>query len=499
MQEGKPYKGVIPSLIREVQGLASESVLEAKRDFYEQIQNLIASRVLQRMDISLTPFYGQVESPLVEESCIEIIRELILNTEKHTDATSGAVTVAKKAGRGIRITFIDNSISNLPYYEKLVNLEKTKESGTLQKLLVACGGEIEVSMTKGKRLRKIEIQIPYIDLELELKATLEKSRVAGLNDFSLNYVRASILVALLSFPGYLLIGLNSETLILVASTIIGFVLVLRYPKSRSFLVLLIFSGLSIIPSLSLAVQTCADLRAIPWLFNHVITVGFFAAIYIKKRVIRWLPIAILTAECVYFPLQYPPDCQNIFLGSLPGIPLIIVLALSVLAVRRREVYFDEDESLELGRLARALTSSDKYRENAYSSLIQDLLKFVEFFSDGSDEAADAESISLQIQKIQTFLVCAEHFDSQLIRKLFELFREKQDLGVPGRLILLGDNFSTFKTESLVDVIVTRLRDIKADGAASLTIVNVHTLELHLEGGEVAEKPADIDGIPIFYG
>jgi len=499
MQEGKPYKGVIPSFIREVQSLASESVLEAKRDFNGDLKKLITDRVLRRMDISLTPFYGQVESPLVEESCIEVIRELILNSEKHTEATSGAVTIAKKVGRGIRITFIDNSISQLSNQEKVVTLEKTKESRTLQKLLVACGGEIQVSMTKGKKLRKIEIQIPYIDLELELKATLEKSRVAGLNDFSLNYVRASLLVALLSFPGYLLNGLNSETLIFVASTIIGFFLVLRYPKSKSLLALLIFSGLSIIPSLSFDVQTCADLGAIPWLFNHVITVGFFAAIYIKKRIFRWLPIAILTAECFYYPLHYPTQCQNIFLGSLPGIPLIIVFALSVLAVRRREVYFDEDESLELGRLARALTSSDEYRENAYSNLIQDLLKFVQYFSDGPDKAVDAKSISLQIQKIQTFLVCAEHFDSQLIRKLFELFREKQELGIPGRLTLLGENFSTFDTEPSVDLLVTRLGEIKANGAASLTIVNVHTLELHFEGREVAEKPADIDGIPIFYG
>jgi hypothetical protein len=108
-----------------------------------------------------------------------------------------------------------------------------------------------------------------------------------------------------------------------------------------------------------------------------------------------------------------------------------------------------------------------------------------------------EDISLQIQKIQTFLVCAEHFDSELVRKVFELFREKQFEGIPGRLILLGDNFTNIDLNHSIADIVDRLREVKGNSAANLTIVNVNSLEFHFEGQPAVMNPKPIDGIPTF--
>jgi signal transduction histidine kinase len=487
------------TLIDEVKTLASESINIDNRNFITKLEALISNRALHRIEVSISPITGEFDSPLVEESCLEIIRELILNSEKHTHATTAALTISNKGGNSIRITLIDNSINGLPMKEKRLLLEKTKDSRTLQNLIKACGASIETSLSKGKKYRKVVIQVPYIDLELELKSTLARSRVTGLNDFSLNYVRASALVALLSLPGYLIAGLKPMPLLFTATTVLGFFLVLRFPQSKSLLSLLLLTSLLVIPSISQNLVTCSELSAIPWLFNHILTVGFFASIQFRNRVLRWVPILILSAESIYFPLSYPTECQNIFLGSLPGIPLIIVLALSVLAVRKREVYFDEGESLEIARLARVLTASDNYRERAYTKLLQELSIFTEQLERDSETALKLEVLSLQIQKIQTFLVSAEHFDSELIRKIFELFRESQMQNIPGRLILLGENFANIDIEHSVDHIVRRLREVKADSDANLTIVNVHTLEFHFEGEKVAEKPDSIDGIPVFYG
>jgi hypothetical protein len=487
------------TLTDEVMTLSAESTNLDDRTFMAKLETMISNRARNRVEVSVAPFRGALDSALVEESCLEIIRELILNTEKHTDATTAALTITERTGNSIRITFIDNSVSDLPLKEKFFALEAAKDSRTLQNLLKACGATIETSLSKGKRFRKIEVAIPYIDFELELKSALAKSRITGLNDFSLNYVRASALVALLSLPGYLISGLKPAALLLTTITVLGFYFVLRFPQSRTLLLLFLLSSLLIIPSISQNVVACSELGAIPWLFNHILTVGFFASIQFKNRILKWLPIFILTLECFYFPLNYPTQCTNIFLGSLPGIPLIIILALSVLAVRKREVTFDEVESLEIARLARVLSSSDTYRETAYSRLLEDLSIFADLIEKNPEASLRPEVISLEIQKIQTFLVCAEHFDSELIRQTFELFREKQLAKIAGRLSLLGENFVNLDNQHSISSVVSRLRDIKADGAASLTIVNVDTLELHFEGGEVAEKPADIDGIPIFYG
>lgn len=486
------------TLIEEVRNLESESINIDGREFNVKLETMIAHRTLKRIAVSIAPFRGALDSPLVEESCLEIIRELILNTEKHTQATTAALTITKRIGKSIHITLIDNSISSLPRKEKYILLEKTQESRTLKNLLKACGATMEVSLSKGNNYRKVEIRIPYIDLDLELKSTLAKSRITGLNDFALNYVRASALVALLSLPGYLISGLKPISLLLTAITVLGFYLVLRFPQNKILLSLLLLPSLLIIPTISQDVEACSDLGALPWLFNHILTVGFFASIHFSNRILKWIPILILSLECFYFPLSYPTDCQNIFLGSLPGIPLIIVLALTVLAVRRREVNFDEGESLEIARLARVLSSSDNYRESAYTQLLKDLSEFAGLLTKDSKAALDAKGISLQIQKIQTFLICAEHFDSELVRMTFELFRDRQQRGISGKLTLLGENFAGADNGLAVGGIVTQLSTIMGSDAVSLSIVNVHTLEFHFEGVKIAEGPSDIDGIPVFY-
>jgi hypothetical protein len=327
---------------------------------------------------------------------------------------------------------------------------------------------------------------------------LAKSRITGLNDFSLNYVRASALVALLSLPGYLISGLKPIPLFLTAITVVGFYLVLRFPQSKILLSLLLLPSLLIIPSISQNVEACSDLGAAPWLFNHILTVGFFASIQFKNRVLKWVPILILSLESFFFPLNYPSECRNIFLGSLPGIPLIIVFALTVLAVRRREVNFDEDESLEIARLARVLSSSDKYRELAYAQLLQELSTYANSLANNSQAALDHEVISLQIQKIQNFLICAEHFDSELVRMTFELFRDRQQRGLQGRLTLLGENFASADITLENEKLVAQLGSVMGNAAVNLTIVNVHTLEFHFEGGKVFEGPTAISGIPVFY-
>ena len=497
IEQKLPADEAIATLATEVRNLTAETVATDKSSFMGKVERMISSRALKRIDVSVSPFDGDVDSAPVEESCLEIVRELILNCEKHTKATTAALTFSRRTQYEIQITFIENSLSTLTATEKESHLQKTNDSVTLQKLLTACGATMEISFTKGQRFRKVEVKIPYIDLESELNSTLEKSRIAGLNDFSLNYVRASTLVGILSLPGYLLAGLKPLALLLTTLTVLGFYLVLQFPRSRPLLSVLLLSSLLIIPSLSYNVNACSELGAIPWLFNHILTVGFFASIYFKNRFLKWLPLLILSAECFYFPLAYPAQCRNILLGSIPGIPLIIVLALSVLSIRKREVKFDEGESLELARLAREFTSADEYREKAYTFLVEDLSRFTDSLVKEPGKELAVEEIFLQIQKIQTFLICTEHFDSELIRAIFELFREKQMKNIPGRLSLLGDNFAVSDQVRSMRRIVKRIDSIKADGPASLTIVNVNSLEFHFEGAPIGESSGFIDGIPVF--
>ena len=496
--DGKPTFDPSLTLIKEIESLSTEKNYHDSRSLRLKVESLISNRTLNRINISLSIFEGEVNSPLVEESCIEVIRELILNCEKHTPASSATITVSRNIGKSIRINFTDDSISSFDGKNSFDELHGASQSKTLQSLLSACAGTMEVTALRNGELRSIEIEIPYINLKKELKTALAHSRIVGLNDFSLNYVKASTLVTLLSIPGYFLVGLNFITLLLTVFTALMLLLVFRYPSSSILLATLICISLLIIPSISRNIESCSDLNPIPWLFNHILTVGFYGAIYIKNRFFKWVPIVILSAECLYFPLFFPDQCKNIFLGSLPGIPLIAILALAVLGIRRREIKYDENESLELARLSTVFSSADDYREVAYTVLLKDCSEFAALIANRPNSLNDIELITLQIQKIQSYLVCSEHFNSELIRKTYELFREKQSEKILGRLILLGDNFIEFEQTSSVEAIVEQLRAIKGFGTSSLTIINAVTLEFHFEGGEVAQKPSALNGIPVFY-
>jgi hypothetical protein len=485
-------------LIEEIKTLNSESHKLDSRNFLQKLEAMISQRALNRISVSITSFTEELDSPQLEESCIEIIRELILNSEKHTLATSAVISITRQGGNEIQISYIDNSVSHLPMRERYAAVEKSRESQTMQNLMDSYGARMTISLAKGRKFRKLEVYVPKINLELELKSTLAKSRVAGLNDFSLNYVRAGALVALLSLPGYFFAGLNRQTLTLTATMVICLYLVLKFPHSKLPTGLLFISALSIIPSVSYNISECSQLNPVPWIFNHILTVGFFAAIQFKNFFLKWLPILIFSIECIFFPIFYPVACQKIFLGSIPAIPLIIVLARSVLAIRKREVSFDDSESIEIARLARVLTSTDDYRENAYNKLLQDLSRFSGLLQMRTGDIVSVEQISLMIQRIQTFLVCSEHFDSELIRKTYELFTEKQLENIPGRVVLHGENFSHVESIHSIDGVMEALRAIKANRSVSLTVVNVDSPEFHFEGGKVFEGPTAVSGIPVFY-
>jgi len=483
------------ALVQEIRELAGSPSKEYSKDFRQKLEELISIRTRNRVKISITTTVRDLKSRFFEETTLEILRELILNCEKHTSATSASLIISQKLGKTLDITFIDNSLMNLNKKERAIALKGAHESINLNRLISASQAKLRVSMMNRNRYRKIQITLPVMDLELESRSALARSRNAGLNDFSLNYVRASTLVTILSIFGYLIVGLNRITLVLTILMLISLVVFLQYKKRSFFLLAMSVSSLLILPSLVSNSLTCTQLGIVPWLFNHILTVGFLVAIQVKNRFIKWIPIIIFTFECVYLPNQFPNECKNILLGSLPGIPLIIVLSLALLSIRKREIILDEIESLKIDELLIKKNEVDLYRESAYSLLLEDCLAFASSLEE--NRSVDPQVFTLQIQKIQSFLICSENFDSYLIRRVYDLFRTRQEQGVLGRLTLLGTNFSNEVSIDAADALVNRLTSHLSGQSANLTIVKNDSIELHFDGVDIDGFPDSLEGFPVF--
>jgi hypothetical protein len=480
ISEKKSISEVVPRLVDEIDTLASELKGKNTVDLRTAISEMVGSRSLNRIVVNVQGADAEEVTPQIRESIVEIIREYILNSEKHTLATEISVKITQDSS-GVLIEFTDNALKDYSTSQSRAFVNYPLQSETLGVLLTECGARAEAALNQNSRIRKISVRIPIIDLEEELATTISTARILGLNDFVFNFLRAGALVMVLSIPAYFYVGSPVITVCVLFVMTIAFILALQVKPYGSLILLTVISASLIIPSMSLDPKTCGDLSTVPWLFNHILTVGYFVAVVVKQNSLKWLPIAILGIESIIYPLTYPTECRSILLGSIPAIPLITVMAIAVLGVRRRELNYDRSSSTEIARLARITTEADKYQEAEIEKLIMGASSFIGSLSNLPTSELTTASLNLEIQKIQSYLVCAEHFDSALIRGCYEIFRDSLSAGIPGKLSFMGANLRNIDSGIEIEKLLNFISTEKGSLPLNLTIVNIDSLELHFDG------------------
>jgi hypothetical protein len=498
LQQGSSISNLIPNLQAEVALLEASKGASGIPEANLDLNSLVSQRTLQRINVHISDKRTQNESPQVAESILEIIREYVLNAEKHTLATQMSIVITS-TNSGTRIVITDDGLTSLEKKLFKNEIDAPLNSKTLQNLIATYDGAINISASGRDKSRKTIIEIPEVILQKELTESITKARTIGLNDFVLNFVRASLIVIILSIPAYLYIGIPVAGLFLTILIALSLAYNLQVRVHWVALLLASISALTLLPILSQNVTTCSDISTLPWIWNHVLTVGFFIAVTVSHHILRWMPIAVLTIETIVLPYLYPSDCSSIYLGSLPAIPLIIVMAISVLQVRKREFKYDSLNSLTVERLLQVSNDVDIYRENALDALIEDAKAFS--FRLGEISESSLEALTLEIQKIQTYLVCSEYFESKLVRNIYEIFSISLKNGIPGKVSILGSNLAMHESKLDFEAVIHFIEKEKAQRPLSLTLINQDSLELHFDGyspDEVADTHSSkIAGLSIF--
>jgi hypothetical protein len=220
--------------------------------------------------------------------------------------------------------------------------------------------------------------------------------------------------------------------------------------------------------------------------------AFIFATEIRNQYLRWVPILIITIEMFLLPTTYPGDCRDIFLGSLPAIPMIIIFSLVLASIRRRLYNQDAEQISSVFVDESKVQKYEDVLENEYRAVIRNLEVFNgEILTIG--EESMSTRIENEIQKIRAFLVCSEQFESLIIRQIYGFVSTRLRDGIPTRLNVFGDFFYQLDQITQVDELLTDFSIVLSNIPCEISLVKLAdlTFDISLESKYLQEVSSKI--------
>lgn len=448
-------------------------------NFKETLVESLEERTLKRVSFQLVNADFTMKDRITARGVTEVLREQILNLEKHSDVRSVEIAFSTSLKSGVHIlTSVDAPFGTTRHDSDRL-IFAFKQSKSLEKILDSYRATYSVTWDETSNRLIQEVFIPYLDFQEELQTSIAQIRFTGLNDFALNYVRIAIFSGFAALFGYIFAGISLGEWVLIASLTFG--LFIATQKVNSIVPLIITSSLSaaVLPYIFSSQNTCEDVLILPWVWNLLLVNGFLVALRARNIFLQSFPLVVLAIQSFLYPKTLPGGCQNILDGSLPAIPLIAILAINVIRVRKREFNRDvqrvEESAIEFTNFG----DMDQAISDQYEVLVSELETFAN--SQDFDLPADerARIFDLQIQKIRAYLIAIEKYDSPVIRALHGFVRERLRSGLPTRLTLLGEFNTQLDTSIDIDQFLKAINELLADHSAEIILAPSHILEVSI--------------------
>ena len=450
-----------------VSALATD--LKEFEDSSKADSNLLKDRIIQSLKISpnrRTSVTFKLDGlpdflDIGEEQILEVVREVVNNIERHTQATKINVALIVSAEETLRIAISDNSPSlvSAENIERLI--ESAERSLTLLRLVAALDGKWEVFHDKNSNELVLEISINLRESNEDFDSMIENVRGNSFDFIAKNLIFTSGIYGGLILP--LLIfthGMQLPIFIYSAALALFWAGNLANRFSSFLTIAASVSGAFVIPAFLWAHVGCSDLRSLPWIFNGLL--GPVLAISTRKTenysfITKWLPISTIIVESIIAVQFLPNQCHQILQGSTPGLIAIGIAAFLLGRARKsaRKRILERRASSNNPGLDLEVTSESLATER--KNIVMDLLMFQEsLVSTKSERSLLEDDLQIQIDRMRAFLLCSEYFDSGLVRALYSLAK---------RRILAGH-----RTKVAIITESDRLRDLDQELASCLAIV-----------------------------
>lgn len=358
-------------------------------------------------------------------SILEILREILLNTKKHTSSTNLSVFV-KDTNDIISLT-VEEILPVAPTYSGMENkLLQAKASKSLNRLTNSIGINIDITSSpdRGKLIYNLVFEKENSGVNvLQNIASIRKlslsKNVELLTKVSLFYsVLAIIGFFIVNVPIYILITLSISVLLLGVE-------LFSKTKSNWRPIISQILLLTLIPYVILNTTECSNLLYTPWLFNAIFGFVLYGISVLKNPILKWLPAVIFIAENILTKFTFPQQCQNLLDGSTPGFIFILGFGYLMAKVRGRNTQLDSElaNSVDI-QLEQSKTVANKI-EIERMKIIADLKIFIKKYSNSQVQTTQVKAaISLLIQKIRVFLICSEFYSSSFIQEIHKFANER---------------------------------------------------------------------------
>jgi len=479
-----PHQKILPSDIRailksDLDSLRSEHAIEDKSSFDSQLDTLLEDRRISRMKVVVARIDGEINDEVTETGILEIIRESVLNLEKHTTLSVAEISVDATLETGVIVVLNASASQNFSEIDAQEIVTGSQKSLSLAKLLKSYQASHSGAYNPSNFHIQQEFFIPYIDFEVALKNAVAEARNTGLNDFGINYVRIGAYSGIATVLGLTFTGISTITLILLSAVNAGLIFSVEKSDSKVILWITAISSLFVMPVYFANSMSCEAILPLPWLWNILLTTAFLVTLRIPGYFIKWLPLILLGLESLYFPSILESGCQNILNGSTPAIPLIVILAIAVLELRKRELTADLSEVSASAADFQNINEIDSLNEKNLQDLLVELSNFAENENFDRPQAELNARYELLIQRIRTYLIASEKFDSQLVRTIYTWAIGRLNLGVQTRISLLGQFNEQLESRIDTEELIRGLNSVVENASAEITFLAGSDLDIQV--------------------
>jgi len=371
-----------------------------------------------------------IDSQIVE-STLEIIREIVLNTKKHTQSNTLEINLVDNPTElEIRIyEILPNSLSYEQIDSKLVGANASK---TLLRLTNKSEISLKISASNVRNKLIYDLKIRKISKPSEVLKRIESLRSTSLIKNVQLLSLVSVFYSYLAIIGFIIVSVPIYiTMVLSISALFLTYELLNGKKSSWRPILSQLLLMTLIPYVIFTNEVCQNLLYTPWLFNAIFGSVLYGVAVLKNPILKWLPALIFITENLRTRWTFPEECKTLLDGSTPGFIFILIFGLLMARLRFRNTQLDKELEASLINQIDQSKDTSQIIDLRRNSIIEDLKLFSKNVGSRAITQEQLKNrIGLLIQKIRVFLICSEYFSSTFIQSLYEFAIKRIESGSP---------------------------------------------------------------------